>query len=341
MPETPRAADASVESDETQPESSRDWEKLYGERYYLTDYTVPYGRNEHWLQFFGQVADHVVRDLSPQTTLDAGCAMGLLVEQFVNRGVDAYGIDISNFAISHAPESVRERLSVGSLTKPFARHFDLITCIEVIEHLPPEDGRAAIGNLCAATDRVLFASVPDGYEEPTHVNVQPPEAWSAWFAQHDFFRAFDYDASYLAPWAVLYERRVATLPEVVRTYDRVVARYRTEVQQVRTAVLRLSEQLEEVSAGSPPLMAQLASERDASKASEAAMYEQLLTLRDTIIGLEVEIGEARGQRDYYAAQLAGKEQIALELQSVLASRGWRATQKAMGPLRRLRRFLGH
>jgi hypothetical protein len=338
MPETTSSPDASRADDEAAPGVVADWEKLYGQRYYLTDYTVPYGRNEHWLQFFGQVAERIVKDLSPRTTLDAGCAMGLLVEQLVNRGVDAYGIDLSNYAIKHAPDTISERLSVGSVTKPLARHYDLITCIEVIEHLPAEDGRVALANLCAAADRILFSSVPDGYEEPTHVNVQPPEEWSAWFAESGFFRVIEYDASYLAPWAVLYERRVGGLPDVVRSYDRALARLRSEVQQLRATVLRSAEQLEDASNASqsdahPDEMAQV-------RRTAAELHEQLLATRDIIIGLEAEIGEARGQRDFYAAQMAGTEAAVRELQAMSASRTWRATRKALGPYRRLRRLLG-
>jgi hypothetical protein len=272
-----------------------------------------------------------VKDLSPVTLLDAGCAMGLLVEQFVKRGVDAYGIDISSFAISHAPEVVRDRLAVGSLTKSLPRHYDLITCIEVIEHLPSADGRIALANICDATDRVLFSSVPDGYEEPTHVNVQPPEAWSAWFADEGFIRAVEYDASYLAPWAVLYERRAVTLPGVVREYDRALARSHREIQQLRTAVLRQAEQLEEAASGTQGFKA--------TREAVTDLQEQLLNMRDVVIGLEAELGEAKGRREFYETQLASSQVVAQRYEALTSTRSWRATRKAVGPLRRLRDFL--
>ena len=71
-------------------------------------------------------------------------------------------------------------------------------------------------NLCAVADRVLFSSSPLDYAEATHVNVRPPEAWAADFAAHGFFRNLDYDATYLTPWAVLYERRSDDPGDIVR-----------------------------------------------------------------------------------------------------------------------------
>src|SRR5438445_606738 len=64
---------------------------LYGQ-YYFTHYSVEqdgehaYQRDQHWLAFFGQIADHISREIAPRTVLDAGCAMGLLVEALRDRG---------------------------------------------------------------------------------------------------------------------------------------------------------------------------------------------------------------------------------------------------------------
>ena len=49
----------------------------------------------------------------------------------------------------------------------------------------PADGAAAIRHLANLGDRVMFSSSPVDYGEVTHVNVQPPEHWSALFAHAD------------------------------------------------------------------------------------------------------------------------------------------------------------
>jgi 2-polyprenyl-3-methyl-5-hydroxy-6-metoxy-1,4-benzoquinol methylase len=68
----------------------------YDATYYRVGCGVPYERNEHWLTFFGKIADAIVREINPGSVLDAGCAMGFLVEALRQRGVEAYGVDISD-----------------------------------------------------------------------------------------------------------------------------------------------------------------------------------------------------------------------------------------------------
>jgi SAM-dependent methyltransferase len=261
----------------------------YGAFYYRHDCGVPYERNEHWLKFFAGVADGIVRDLHPISVLDAGCAMGFLVEELRKRGVDASGFDISEYAISQVHESVAEHCRVASVTEPLSERYDLITCVEVLEHLPPEESGAAIANLCGASDRILLSTTPEDFGEATHLNVQPPEAWSAAMAQHGFYRDLDLDLSYLTPWATLYIRREEPQVETIRRYDRAWFRLRREVAEVRGSLLKSQEQLAELEADGgitnrPELLKEL-DERN----------QEILKLRDLLIGIDAELGTARGR----------------------------------------------
>ncbi len=73
---------------------------LYDGEYYHAHCGVPYERSAHWLEFFGGLASQIIRSLRPSSVLDAGCAWGFLVEAFWDRGVEARGVDISQYAIS-------------------------------------------------------------------------------------------------------------------------------------------------------------------------------------------------------------------------------------------------
>jgi len=108
----------------------------------------PYERSPRWLQSFDHFARNIVERLAPATSLDAGCAMGMLVEALRDRGVDAYGFDISSYALSRAREDIRPYLWEASLSDPLPRAYDLITCIEVLEHLSRADAEAAVKSLC-------------------------------------------------------------------------------------------------------------------------------------------------------------------------------------------------
>lgn len=180
----------------------------------------PYVRNARWLEFFGGIAARITTDMQPSRVLDAGCAKGFLVETLRDRGIEAYGIDISDHAIAEVHPPIQPFCRVGSITGDLGGDYDLIVSIEVVEHMPARDAELAIANICAHTADVLFSSSPHDYREPTHVNVQPPEHWAELFARHGFYRDVDYDASYVVPWAVRFRKRAEPTHRLVREYER-------------------------------------------------------------------------------------------------------------------------
>ena len=198
--------------------------ELYNAAYYHSGCgPIPYEEPEHWVNFFGMIADRIVADIHPKTVLDAGCAMGYLVAALRDRGVEAYGVDISAYAISKVREDVRPFCKVGSLTEPLPAglpdRYDLVVTIEVLEHLYAEDGRQAIRNLCQLTDKVLFTSTPDDFTEPTHVNVQQREYWCRAFFENGFMDDINYRPTYLTAHALLF-RRSANIERQVEDYER-------------------------------------------------------------------------------------------------------------------------
>jgi hypothetical protein len=282
-----------------EPTPSQTGRIKYGPSYYLNYWGGggPYERSDSWLGFFSDVADGVVRDFHPISALDAGCAMGFLVEELRKRGVEAWGVDISEYAISKVHESVRDFCSVGSLVEPLPRRYDLITCIEVIEHIPPADTGKVIANLCRASDRILLSSTPRDYGEPTHLNVQPPEDWTAAFAREGFLRDLDHDASYISPWATLYVRVKEPIAETVRRYDRSWWRLRWEISEMRESLLTLQDRLAKIESGP--------TEDQPRLRKEITLHEEeLLRLRDLLIGKDAELGLARGRLAEFEDRLA-------------------------------------
>lgn len=184
---------------------------------------VDYSDSEYTKGFLTQIAQKIADDLHPRTVLDAGCAMGHLVAALRDLGVEAYGVDISAYAISKVREDVRPFCKVGSLTEPLPAglpdRYDLVVTIEVLEHLYAEDGRQAIRNLCQLTDKVLFTSTPDDFTEPTHVNVQQREYWCRVFFENGFVDDLNYRPRYLTSHALLF-RRSANIERQVEDYER-------------------------------------------------------------------------------------------------------------------------
>jgi cellulose synthase/poly-beta-1,6-N-acetylglucosamine synthase-like glycosyltransferase/glycosyltransferase involved in cell wall biosynthesis len=187
----------------------------YDAEYYRTGCgPAPYEHNEYWVHFFGAVADALIQYLKPQTVFDAGCALGFLVEALRDRGVQAWGADISEFAIQNVREDIRPYCRVASITDPIAgpdgshtdTHYDVVACIEVLEHLTAEEAARTIANITAITGAILFSSSPCDVTEPTHINVRPPLDWLKLFAAHGFSPDLGFNSSLLSPQAMLLRR---------------------------------------------------------------------------------------------------------------------------------------
>lgn len=284
---------------------------------YYHDYAgPPYTYDEpHWKTFFATIADELVAVLKPATAYDAGCAKGFLVRALVDAGVDARGGDISSEAIEGAPPGLRERLEVKDLTEPLDRRYDLITCIEVLEHMGADSARTAIANLCAAADVVVLSTTPDDFQEPTHVNIGQAGDWAQEFARHDFFRRTDIDATFLSPWAVVFARDAGmTAAVLAHRYETYLQPLRREVFEKRQSLLDARRQLDDATAPvmleRDQLVEQLAAmtadrdhtveqRRDRDLAVEelrtelAAGQRQRLALIDEAIGARAELAQAR------------------------------------------------
>lgn len=283
---------------------SEDYSSTYYNDAHLGGYDNYAWDNDEWRTFFLGIADRLVGIANPRTALDVGCARGLLVQALVERGVDAQGVDVSEHAIESAHPDVRDRLRVGSATEPVAGRFDLVTCIEVLEHMSPLDAQRAIDNITAATDVVLFSSSPDDHDEPTHVNTRPTAQWAASFAERGFFRRTDVDLTFLSPWAVLFERADLTVHALTQRYEHQFSVVNAELLAKRAALLEahrrigtLNDQLESQVSGKVAEQARLVEQWEA-EVLEAR--HQLLTTRDHVVGTEAEV--ARLTRDLQQAR---------------------------------------
>lgn len=206
----------------------------------------PYARDEQWFLFFASIVDKIMSDIQPGSVLDAGCAWGFLVEKLRERRVEAFGIDISPYAIENVHPDMAQYCTVGSIVEPFSQVYDLIVCIEVLEHMPKDEAERAVKNICDHTGDVLFSSTPFDYKEATHINVQPPEYWAELFARHSFFRDVDFDASFITPWAVRFRRKHDLLTRLVRDYERKLFLQGKENADLRSLSLEMREQISQL-----------------------------------------------------------------------------------------------
>lgn len=119
---------------------------------------------------------------NPIRALVVGCALGYLVQALREVGVEAYGVDISRWAIDHADETVKPYLTRGDACDMHFYadgSFDLVIAENVLEHIPMPGLLRAISECCRVCSEIfLFDAVTrdDGIDK-SHVSIFPIEWW--------------------------------------------------------------------------------------------------------------------------------------------------------------------
>ncbi|MDR3417320.1 MAG: bifunctional 2-polyprenyl-6-hydroxyphenol methylase/3-demethylubiquinol 3-O-methyltransferase UbiG [Nevskia sp.] len=112
--------------------------------------------------------ERAVGGLKDKTALDVGCGGGLLTEALARGGAHALGIDLAQASIEvaqrHAAEhklEVQYRLaSAEELAAERPGSFDLVCCLEMLEHVPdPASVVAACGRLVRPGGGVVFSTI--------------------------------------------------------------------------------------------------------------------------------------------------------------------------------------
>jgi 2-polyprenyl-6-hydroxyphenyl methylase / 3-demethylubiquinone-9 3-methyltransferase len=96
--------------------------------------------------------------------LDVGCGGGILAEAMARRGARVTGIDLSEKALRvaelHLHESKLDISYQKSSVEDFTGEFDVITCMELLEHVPEPAGMvAACARLVRPGGKVFFSTI--------------------------------------------------------------------------------------------------------------------------------------------------------------------------------------
>jgi 2-polyprenyl-6-hydroxyphenyl methylase/3-demethylubiquinone-9 3-methyltransferase len=106
--------------------------------------------------------------LAGKTVLDVGCGGGILAEAMARRGARVTGIDLSEKALKvaalHLGESRLEvdyqKIAAEELAAGHPASFDVVTCMELLEHVPePASMVAACASLVRPGGQVFFSTL--------------------------------------------------------------------------------------------------------------------------------------------------------------------------------------
>ena len=109
-----------------------------------------------------------IAGLSGKRVLDVGCGGGILSEAMAGLGADVTGIDLSDQALQVAQLHLLEskatvayrKAAVEDLAREQPASFDVVTCMEVLEHVPqPDQHVAACVQVLKPGGRAVFATI--------------------------------------------------------------------------------------------------------------------------------------------------------------------------------------
>jgi len=120
--------------------------------------------------------------------LDVGCAKGFLVKDFMIAcpGIEAFGLDISEYALMNSEPEVIGRLHLGNCLKlPFPEDsFDAVICLNTIHNLTLNDCIQAIEEIERVSKKSQAYIQVDSYRTPEEKEIF--EDWVLTAFTHDY-----------------------------------------------------------------------------------------------------------------------------------------------------------
>ena len=151
-------------------------------------------------QIFGYLFGKIRHEVNNCIFLEIGCGKGFFVENFLKNGINAYGVDISQFALQMASAKIRKNVLVSYAEMlPFQNSvFDIILLPHVVEHVLNID--MLLHELCRVSKKnglilIVIPVVPFGsvkywrkvglFSDKGHVSMFTSGYWMELFKKYD------------------------------------------------------------------------------------------------------------------------------------------------------------
>jgi SAM-dependent methyltransferase len=157
-----------------------------------------------------------------------GCGLGYFIEMAA-KYYECNGIDVSEYAISCANKRIKNAIMTTGDANSLEfndDYFDIITCFDVLEHLPYPQNTMGEFNRTLKDQGILVISVPNtesiglewkgkdwfGYRDPTHTSLLSPRDWEKLLEKYGFTII---DIRYDGLWDPPYFKRIPNIIQYV------------------------------------------------------------------------------------------------------------------------------
>ncbi len=169
-----------------------DISRKYGKLYFDGDRKYGYG-GYYYDGRWKKVAKNIIKKYNLKKgdkVLDIGCAKGFLVKDLLDLGIDAYGIDISEYAIINSPKETYGRISLCSAEKIFFpnKSFEFVLSINTIHNLTKTKCIKAIKEINRLSKKNSFIQV-DAYKTKEQKKIF--ENWVITAKYHDYTKNWE------------------------------------------------------------------------------------------------------------------------------------------------------
>ena len=158
------------------------------------------------------IADLILHMDPCSDILDIGCGDGALVGELIQRGLNAYGLDVSKVATSRSNNRLPGRFYSGSISElPFkSGQFDLVISTDCLEHLHKKDIPQALSEIYRVSSNAAFLQIVTSHDRDEHwrLTVEKRAWWErqcfkAGFRKHPiYYKVNDYEALNRDDWRI-------------------------------------------------------------------------------------------------------------------------------------------